>query len=48
MGGMRIALRLKADGEGIIRLRNKKDPDDKVYLDLRFQRKHKGDKLTVI
>ena len=38
----------KADGEGIIRLRNKKNPDDNVYMDFRFQRKKKGDKLTVI
>jgi hypothetical protein len=46
--GKLVCLVHKADGEGIIRLRNKKDPDDKVYLDFRFQRKHKGDKLTVI
>jgi hypothetical protein len=38
----------KADGEGIIRLKNKKNPDDNVYLDFRFQRKKKGDMLTVI
>ncbi len=38
----------KADGEGIIRLRNKKNPDDNIYMDFRFQRKKKGDKLTII
>jgi hypothetical protein len=38
----------KADGEGIIRLKNKKNPDENVYLDFRFQRKGKGEKLTVI
>ncbi|TRX30903.1 hypothetical protein FNW52_19510 [Flavobacterium sp. ZT3R18] len=38
----------KANGEGIIRLKNKKNPDENVYLDFRFQRKGKGEKLTVI
>lgn len=38
----------KADGEGIIRLRNKKNPDENIYLDFLFQRKEKGGKLTVI
>ncbi len=38
----------KADGEGIIRLRNKKDSDDNIFLDFRFQRKKKGDKLSII
>ncbi|TRX30902.1 hypothetical protein FNW52_19505 [Flavobacterium sp. ZT3R18] len=38
----------KADGEGIIRLKNKKNPNENVYLDFRFQRKGKGGKLTVI
>ncbi|WP_237276254.1 hypothetical protein [Tenacibaculum ovolyticum] len=34
------------DGEGIIRLRNKKD--EEVTLDFRFHRKEKGDPLSVI
>ncbi|MFK7079580.1 hypothetical protein V3470_14160 [Flavobacterium oreochromis] len=38
----------KADGEGIIRLKNKKNDDDIIFLDFRFQRKKKGDNLTVI
>ncbi|MBE8725688.1 hypothetical protein [Flavobacterium hungaricum] len=38
----------KADGEGVIRLRNKKNPDENIYLDFLFQRKEKGGKLTVI
>lgn len=38
----------KADGEGIIRLKSKKDPNDNVFLDFRFQRKKKGDKLSII
>lgn len=37
-----------ADSEGIIRLKNKKDSNDVIYLDFRFQRKKKGDKLTII
>jgi hypothetical protein len=46
--GKLVMLVHKADGESIIRLKNKKNPDDNVYLDFRFQRKGKGDKLTVI
>lgn len=38
----------KADGEDIMRLKNKKNPDNIIYLDFHFQRKGKGDKLTVI
>lgn len=38
----------KTDGEGIIRLKNKKDKNDMIFLDFRFQRKKKGEKLTVI
>jgi hypothetical protein len=37
-----------ADGEGVIRLINKKDPNENIYLDFLFQRKEKGGKLTVI
>ncbi|WP_028887523.1 hypothetical protein [Tenacibaculum ovolyticum] len=36
------------DGEGIIRLRNKKDEDEEVTLDFRFHRKEKGAPLSVI
>ncbi|PQL92363.1 hypothetical protein C4S77_06740 [Apibacter adventoris] len=46
--GKLVMLLHKADGEGIIRLKNKKDPDDTIYLDFRFQRKKKGDRLIVI
>ncbi|MBE5320498.1 hypothetical protein IM793_15130 [Pedobacter sp. MR2016-19] len=46
--GKLVSLVNKIDGEGIIRLKNNKNHDDCVYLDFRFQRKHKGDKLTVI
>jgi hypothetical protein len=38
----------KADGEVILRLKNKKNPDDTIFLDFRFQRKGKGGKLTII
>jgi hypothetical protein len=38
----------KADGEGVLRMRNKKNKDEHIYLDFLFQRKEKGDKLTVI
>ncbi|OOV19515.1 hypothetical protein [Flavobacterium sp. LM4] len=38
----------KADGEGIIKLKNKKNPAEVIHLDFRFQRKEKGEKLTVI
>ncbi|NRS87179.1 hypothetical protein HNQ02_000079 [Flavobacterium sp. 7E] len=37
-----------ADGEGIIRMRNKSNPDENIYLDFLFQRKVKSGKLTVI
>jgi hypothetical protein len=37
-----------AYGEGIIRLINKKDPNENIYLDFLFQRKEKGGQLTVI
>jgi len=46
--GKIVSLVHRADGEGIIRLKNKTNPDDNIYLDFRFQRKHKGDRLTVI
>ena len=46
--GKLVTLLHKADGEGIIRLRNKKNPDENIYLDFLFQRKEKGGKLTVI
>ncbi|WP_028887522.1 hypothetical protein [Tenacibaculum ovolyticum] len=36
------------DGEGIIRLRNKENPDEIVTLDFRFHRKKKGATLSVI
>ena len=38
----------KIDGEGVIRLENKKDSNDIIYLDFRFQRKKEGEPLTVI
>lgn len=38
----------KIDGEGVIRMKNKKDSNDIIYLDFRFQRKKKEDSLTVI
>lgn len=38
----------KTDGEGVIRLRNKSNPDDTIYMDFHFQRKKAGEKLTVI
>jgi hypothetical protein len=38
----------KADSEGIIRLRNKTNPEDVVYLDFRFHRKQSGERLGVI
>lgn len=38
----------KADKEGVIRFKSKKNPDENIYLDFLFQRKKKGDKLTVI
>lgn len=38
----------KADGEGIIKLKNKKNPAEVMHLDFRFQRKEKGGKLTAI
>ncbi len=38
----------KADGEGIIRLKNKKDPNDTIFLDFRFHRKDKGEPLSII
>jgi len=38
----------KADAEGAIRLKNKKNSNENVYMDFRFQRKKKGDKLTII
>ncbi|WP_281991303.1 hypothetical protein [Aquimarina aggregata] len=38
----------KADSEGVIRLKNKKDPKDVIFLDFRFQRKEKGDGFTII
>ncbi|PQL92362.1 PH domain-containing protein [Apibacter adventoris] len=46
--GKLVMLLNKADGEGIIRLKNRKYPDDIIYMDFRFQRKKKGDKLTLI
>lgn len=46
--GKLISLTDKTDGEGIIRLRNKKNKGDVVYLDFRFQRKSKSDHLSVI
>jgi len=46
--GRLVSLVNKVDGEGIIRLKNTKNPDDSVYLDFRFQRKSKQEKLTVI
>lgn len=46
--GKLVMLLHKADGEGIIRLRNKKDPKDRIYLDFRFQRKKKNEPLSVI
>ncbi|NRS87181.1 hypothetical protein HNQ02_000081 [Flavobacterium sp. 7E] len=46
--GKLVTLLHKADGEGIIRLRNKSNPDENIYLDFLFQRKVKGGKLTVI
>jgi len=46
--GKLVSILNKADKEGIIRLKNKKDPNQKVYLDFLFQRKKKGDKLSVI
>ncbi|MFZ4929857.1 hypothetical protein [Chryseobacterium sp. Mn2064] len=46
--GKLVSILNKADKEGIIRLKNKKKPDEKVYLDFLFQKKKKGDKLSVI
>ncbi|WP_062054645.1 hypothetical protein [Aquimarina longa] len=46
--GKLVMLLHKVDGEGVIRLQNKKDPKDMIYLDFRLQRKTKGDPLTVI
>ncbi|TDW50128.1 hypothetical protein EV144_102563 [Flavobacterium sp. 270] len=46
--GKLAALLHKADGEGIIRFRNKKNPDENIYLEFLFQRKEKGGQLTVI
>jgi hypothetical protein len=46
--GKLVTLLHLADGEGIIRLINKKDPNENIYLDFLFQRKEKGGKLTVI
>lgn len=46
--GKLVTLLHLADGEGIIRLTNKKDPNENIYLDFLFQRKEKGGKLTVI
>ncbi|WP_158447831.1 hypothetical protein [Aquimarina longa] len=46
--GKLVMLLHKVDGEGVIRLQNKKDPKDTIYLDFRLQRKTKGDPLTVI
>lgn len=34
--------------KGVVRLVNKKDPENIISLDFRFHRKRKGDKLTVI
>ncbi len=38
----------KLDGESIIRLQNKKDPDDIIYLDFKFHKKTKEAPLSVI
>lgn len=38
----------KVDGEGIIRLKNKKDPDDIIFLDFKFHKKTKDAQLTII
>jgi hypothetical protein len=38
----------KADKEGVIRLKNKKNPDEVIYLDFLFQRKLKNGKLSII
>ena len=46
--GKLVTLLHLADGEGIIRMRNKNNPDENIYLDFLFQRKEKGGKLTVI
>ncbi|HCN49200.1 MAG TPA: hypothetical protein DIT10_08905 [Chryseobacterium sp.] len=46
--GKLVSILNKADKEGIIRLKSKKNPNEKVYLDFLFQRKKKGDKLSVI
>ena len=46
--GKLVTLLHLADGEGIIRLTNKKDPNENIYLDFLFQRKEKGGKLSVI
>jgi hypothetical protein len=45
--GKLVMLLHKADGEGVIRYINKKDPNDVIYLDFGFQRKKKEDKLTI-
>ena len=44
----KITTILDANHDGIIKLVNKKDPTDVINFDFRFQRKKKGDKLTVI
>ncbi|PST83474.1 hypothetical protein C7T94_13000 [Pedobacter yulinensis] len=46
--GKLVALVNNTDGEGAIRFKNRNDPNDVIYMDFRFQRKHKGSKLSVI
>jgi len=46
--GNLVMLLNKLDGEGVIRLKNKKDPDDNIYLDFKFHKKTKEGPLSII